>query len=285
MRSIVAARLSILALSLIMPADADIYDSDRLAKCYASDRPPIHTSICARLFAKLPESNEIRSALDIGCGAGLSTAALAPHVRRVTGVDPFHRMLRLARIRLPGSAFLIGVAEALPVESAAFELVTAAGSLSYADLHSALAEISRVLASDGYFAAYDFRTGRVVPEDSTALSSFTSFEQDFPWPPGYSLDLGSLPFEDHGLSPMLREDFVVEIQMSAEAYVQYLMSETNVEAAVSRGISEESVRGRCWELFGPLFAKGPVTVGFSATLALARKTSAVQLALTRTHRE
>lgn len=259
-----------------MPADALVYDSDRLAKCYASDRPPIHAAICARLFAKLPQRYQICSALDIGCGAGSSTAALAPHVRYVTGVDPFHRMLQHARIRLPGSIFLQGVAEALPVESAAFELVTAAGSLSYADPHSALAEVSRVLATGGYFAAYDFHTGRVVPEDSVALSSFKSFEQYFPWPSGYALDLGSLAYKDHGLSLLFREDFVVEIQMTAEAYVQYIMSETNVEAAISRGISEESVRDRCWELFSPLFAAGPQTVGFSAVLALATKTSAAQ---------
>jgi SAM-dependent methyltransferase len=277
-------RHSISTLVLIMPADVHVYDSDRLAKCYANDRPPIHAAICARLFAELPEGYEFYSALDIGCGAGSSAAALVPHVRYVIGVDPLHRMLQHARSRLPGYTFLQGVAEALPVESAAFKLVTAAGSLSYADLNSALAEVSRVLSADGYFAAYDFCTGRVVPEDSEALSCFKSFEQYFPWPPGYSLDLGSLPYQEHGLSLVFREDFVVEIQMTAEAYVQYIMSETNVEVAVSGGISVESARDRCWGLFSPLFAKGSRTVGFRAELALATKAPAVQHSLERTRR-
>jgi ubiquinone/menaquinone biosynthesis C-methylase UbiE len=258
-----------------MPADAHIYDSDRLAHCYASDRPPIHAAICARLFAALPRGYEIHSALDIGCGAGASAAALVPHARQVTGVDPFPRMLQRARSRLPTSTFLQGVAEALPVESASFELVTAAGSLNYCDIHSALAEASRVLCPEGYFAAYDFGTGRVLPEDSLAASCFMSFERYFPWPTGYPLDLGALPYQEHGLALALRENFAVELRMTADAYIQYVMSETNIEAAISNGTSEEVARSECWRIFSPLFAQGPRTVSFRAVLALASKVSSL----------
>src|SRR5271157_1108890 len=79
-----------------MSADTRIYYSERLARCYAADRPPLHGAICARLFSSLPLGYLARTALDIGCGTGASTLALAPYVSAVTGVDPFPRMLRAA---------------------------------------------------------------------------------------------------------------------------------------------------------------------------------------------
>jgi predicted TPR repeat methyltransferase len=51
-----------------------VYDSERLAAAYAVDRPPVHQHIlrAGRLVRRAER------ALDVGCGAGLSTAALAP---------------------------------------------------------------------------------------------------------------------------------------------------------------------------------------------------------------
>ena len=51
-----------------------VYDSERLAAAYAFDRPPVHQHILRS--ARLPR--QANRALDVGCGAGLSTAALAP---------------------------------------------------------------------------------------------------------------------------------------------------------------------------------------------------------------
>lgn len=139
-----------------MAADARIYDSERLARCYAVDRPPVHGVICARLFSVLPTSCSAGNALDIGCGAGASMVALASHVRHVTGVDPSARMLIHAQSALPEATCIQGSAEALPLESRTYDIVTAAGSLSYVDVDAALAEVSRVLAPNGCFAPYDF---------------------------------------------------------------------------------------------------------------------------------
>ena len=59
-----------------------VYDSERLAAGYAFDRPPVHEQILrsARL------TRHADRALDVGCGAGLSTAALAPLARQAVGL-------------------------------------------------------------------------------------------------------------------------------------------------------------------------------------------------------
>jgi SAM-dependent methyltransferase len=254
-----------------MPADPRIYDSDRLARCYAAARPPVHQAICARLFAALPEGYRARAAIDVGCGAGASTAPLVVRAGHVLGIDPYLRMLRRARDRLPAATFVQGTAESLPVRAASIDLVTAAGSLNYTDLDRALGELARVLAPKGHLAVYDFSTGRVEPRDALSESSFRSFEQRFSWPAGYAIDLAQLPCDRHGLAFARHEAFVIDIAMSAGEYLDYIAGETNVEAAIAGGWTEPEARQACRAIFEPLFAREARMVSFACELALLQK--------------
>jgi ubiquinone/menaquinone biosynthesis C-methylase UbiE len=133
-----------------------VYDSERLAAAYAFDRPPVHGQILqsARL------SQQADRALDVGCGAGLSTAALMLLARQVVGLEPVSAMLVHRQAVAPRARFVVGQAERLPFAARSFDLVAAAGSLNYADLPPALAEVARVLIRDGAFLLYDLSTGR-----------------------------------------------------------------------------------------------------------------------------
>lgn len=254
-----------------MPADPRIYDSDRLARYYSLSRPPVHQAICAKLFSALPEVFAARSALDIGCGAGASTTVLVSHAANVVGIDPYLPMLLQARRRVPTATFIQATADALPATTASMDLVTAAGSLNYTNLQSSLAEVARVLSPTGCLAIYDFATGRVLPRDEPTEFRFLSFEQRFPWPGGYTMDPARLPYAAHGLTLRLCDTFVVEISMSIDEYIEYLMGETNVEAAISGGSSEFDARDFCRQVFDPLFANGQRRVGFDSELALASR--------------
>jgi ubiquinone/menaquinone biosynthesis C-methylase UbiE len=123
-------------------------------------------------------------ALDVGCGAGLSTAALTPLARQVIGIEPVSVMLTHRRTVAPQARFVISRAERLPFGSGSFDMVSAAGSLNYTDLSSALPEIARVLTPDGTFLLYDFSVGRTSVSGGELADWFASFEQRFPWPPG-----------------------------------------------------------------------------------------------------
>ncbi|MGH3293800.1 MAG: class I SAM-dependent methyltransferase [Trebonia sp.] len=247
---------------------ASVYDSERLAAAYARDRPPIHEQILrsARLGRRADR------ALDVGCGAGLSTAALAPLAGRVIGLEPVPTMLAHRRAVAPDASFVIGQAERLPFAAGSFDLVTAAGSLNYADLPSALAEIARVLADDGTFLLYDFSTGgRSVSGDALA-GWFASFEQRVPWPPGWEpLDVRAVPLAAHGLRLLDYIDLELQLPMGLDAYLRYMLSETNVDDAIARGAcSAEQARDWCLETLKAVFADGELTVvvpGYIASLA------------------
>jgi SAM-dependent methyltransferase len=245
-----------------------VYDSERLARAYAYDRPPIHE----RILRSAGLGREVDRALDVGCGAGLSTAALAPMARRVIGLEPISTMLAYRRTIAPRAGFVIGQAERLPFAARSFDLVTAAGSLNYTDLPSALGEIARVLTPDGTFLLYDFSVGRDSVSGDDLASWFATFEQRFPWPPGWQpFDVRELPLATHGLRLLDYTGIEIQLPMAFDAYLRYMLSEVNVDDAIARGAcSADEARDWCRETLQPVFAAGEVTVtipGYIATLA------------------
>lgn len=96
---------------------------------------------------------------DLGCGAGALTAALAPHVRKVVGVDQSAAMLKAARRRLDGAANVelhrAGL-EALPLPAASCDAALAVLVLAYvAEVAPVLAEAARVLKPGGRLVLVD----------------------------------------------------------------------------------------------------------------------------------
>ena len=238
------------------PASGDIYSSARLAAAYVSDRPPVHAEVMKRVARRLGVTSAGRRrgrALDVGSGAGLSTAALAPVAERAVGVEPIGVMVRQARAVAPAARFVQGRAEALPFAGESVDLVTAAGSLNYADLDRALAEVARVLAPDGVLVVYDFSSGRRWPEDGRLDAWFDAFERRYPFPPGYAMDVRSLDFDRFGLRLAAFEPFEVTLGLDLDAYRRYALSETNVEQAVNDGTPLEEIAAWCDAGLRPLF--------------------------------
>ena len=245
-----------------------VYDSERLAAAYAFDRPSVHGQILRSAHL----SRRADRALDVGCGAGLSTAALMPLARRVVGLEPFSAMLVHRQAVAPQARFVIGQAERLPFADRSFDLIAAAGSLNYADIPSALAEVARVLTRGGTFVLYDFSTGRRSVSGDELAAWSASFEQRFPRPPGrHSFDARQLPLTACGLRLLDYTDVGIRLPMTFDAYLRYMLSETNVDNAIARGVcSAEEARDWCRETLRAVFADGEATViipGYVATLA------------------
>lgn len=105
-----------------------------------------------------------RRVLDLGCGTGLSGAALKPFARRLVGLDLAPRMLAEARRRgLYDALEEADLLAWLPRQGRRFDLVAAADVLNYlGDLAPALAGIAGVLAPGG-LAAFSLEAGAGAP--------------------------------------------------------------------------------------------------------------------------
>jgi len=91
-----------------------IYDSPRLAAKYATDRPPVHPHLIRAIGAHLRLRARVPRALDVGCGAGLSTAALEPIAEAAVGIEPVPVMIAQGRVVAPRARFVVGQAEPAP---------------------------------------------------------------------------------------------------------------------------------------------------------------------------
>jgi SAM-dependent methyltransferase len=126
-------------------------------------------------------------------------------------------------------------AEALPFAAGTFDLVTAAGSLNYVDLRRCFADVERVLAPGGTLVIYDFSSGRRSPGEPRLDAWFDAFERRHPFPPGYDMDVRALEYARAGLALVHYEEFVIVLPMGEREYLDYVVTETNVERAVRAG--------------------------------------------------
>jgi ubiquinone/menaquinone biosynthesis C-methylase UbiE len=123
---------------------ADVYDGSRVSSLIYTRRQDIALKWIDQLG--LPPDSAV---LEIGCGAGRLSAALADRGLCVTATDSNPAMIQLAR----HNAGTLGVCDAheLPFQSEAFAAIVALGVLPW--LHgmpTALSEMYRVLRPDGY---------------------------------------------------------------------------------------------------------------------------------------
>jgi SAM-dependent methyltransferase len=90
-------------------------------------------------------------ALDIGCGTGDFTAALAQAGARAVGVEVAQAAVERARARHPGLDFrLVPIEGPLPLEDSSFDLVWASEVIEHVDDTARwLSEVRRVLAPGG----------------------------------------------------------------------------------------------------------------------------------------
>jgi len=110
------------------------------------------------LFDWLVELSGLRpgaSAVDLGCGTGISTRLLAARGLDVTGVDPNEDMLAAARREpTPGARYVQGEAAATGLPDASFDLVTAAQAFHWFDVPPTMRELARILKPSGWAAAF-----------------------------------------------------------------------------------------------------------------------------------
>jgi SAM-dependent methyltransferase len=254
-------------------ATGDIYLSRRLAYGYAFQRPPVHPRVLALVAQDLGITRPVGRALDIGCGAGLSTAALAALARVTVGLDPAADMLAHRRQVAPHGQFVVASAEAPPFTAGAFDLVTAAGSLNYVDLPRFLPEASRLLAADGTLVVYDFSSGRRLADDPALERWFASLEDRYPFPPGYRFDLAGLNDDRAGLRIDRRRDFVISLPLTAATYLEYVLTEANVEQAIAAGARAEEIGEWCRAGLVPIFGARARNVQFEGYVVYVRKIS------------
>lgn len=248
-----------------------LFSGDDIAAGYGAARPAVHPVIVERAFQRLAAESRHRI-LDVGCGAGASTRAVAPWANEVVGVDPEIQMISRAREIGGGPSYAVGTAESMPVASHTVDALTAAGALNFVDLGRFRAEATRVLRADGVIVVYDFATGRRCTDTPELEGIYDAFTSCWPRPVDGRHVIGVDVLAAAGFNIVSSEPIAVPVAMSGDAYVDYLMTETNVAAAVRGGGRATDIRLWCHERFSPVFIE-PQVIEFEAWYAIVMPTA------------
>ncbi|HEU4594365.1 MAG TPA: class I SAM-dependent methyltransferase [Pyrinomonadaceae bacterium] len=225
------------------------------AERYAKGRPFFHPLVVGRAKEVFGLKEPLAHALDVGCGTGLSTAALRELAAEVVGVDASAAMVAHAP-RRAGVAYVVAEAERLPFGEGVFDLMTVSQVLHWLDRARFFAEARRVLRADGKLVVYDnYFAG--APEGDEAFTRWhrESYLERYPSPLRVWTQLSDEDATREGFRLLAHELLPHEISFSVEGLADYLLSQSNVIAVVEGGGREEASEARRWivETTRPLF--------------------------------
>lgn len=209
---------------------------------------------------RLAEPNARDLALDVATGTGNTALALAPHVKRVTGLDLTPEMLDQAR-RIAAERgvanvdWVLGDAEKLPFPDALFDLYTArAAPHHFHDLGAALREAFRVLKPGGRAcfidcsapsAARDHLHRVEMLRDASHVRSLTLAEWRFELEQaGFRVEKASLRELDWEFEPWIRRIGVPAAQVEPIAAVL-----ESAEGLARTQLRPERRDGRLWHAY------------------------------------
>lgn len=148
------------------------WSSDTISSGYVNLFSPASDMAIPTIVASIPEPGRI---LDLCCGQGNVTEALARAGHTVVGADFSAKMLAFAQDRLPQGTFVKADAQELPFDDAEFDAVVCSfGLMHVPDQPKALREIRRVLKPTGYFVM----TSWCGPDVSPVFQVFYSSVQE-----------------------------------------------------------------------------------------------------------
>ena len=210
------------------------FASAEVAERYALVRPFFHDE-AARRIRELAGVERFGRALDVGCGAGQSSIALADIADQVIAIDASQSMLDQAPLRANVS-YRRGVAEELEFEDGEFDLVSVGSALHWFDQQRFYGECQRVLTKRGVLAVYnDHFTAHL--QDVVACKRWmrTRFAKRFRAARRGMRDMDELMAVQCGFDVAHRCSFSHVVAFSRAEFIDYLLTRSNTLAAIQSG--------------------------------------------------
>lgn len=192
---------------------------------YARFRPVYPAALVTRVLQDVPNAASAL-VLDVGCGTGQLTAALAERVGRVIGIDVSAEQLGAATART-NVEYRVGSAHELPVEGSALaDAVCIAQTMHWLDPALTFGECRRVLKPGGVLAVIGYPVCALLNNDGAdaALKRY-HFEVLGPhWHPNRRLLDERYAFFDlaeHGFEHCATVEFDDDREMTLDEFIGY----------------------------------------------------------------
>jgi SAM-dependent methyltransferase len=236
------------------------------ARRYATARPFFHP-LAVEKIAGFTGSPRVERALDVACGTGQSARALLAIADQVEAIDVSPEMVAEAEPH-PRIHYQVARAEELPFDGASFDLATVGLAFHWFDQGAFLRQARRVLKPGRWLAVYNSAfTGEMVESPGFRKWMSEAHLKHFPTPPRRSSGVTAELVTPHGFELSGQEIFEHPEPMTAEQLTAYLLTQTNVIAAVENGATPLP-EAEAWIREGvtPFFTNQLGTMKFAAAL-------------------
>lgn len=204
-----------------------LFSAKETATGYATDRPYSHPVVISSIKSYLHLTHKFPLALDVGCGAGMSSLALLEIADNVVGVDSSEAMINSA-IQNDNIQYFHCTAEQMPFDRK-FDLVTLAGSINWIDRGRFFSEARRVLKDENYVVIYDNDILGIMQEDKRFEGWYSDeFSGRFPRPPRDESPLLKEEAMEYGFEFEKTEDYTNPIQFDLNSFIKYLFTLSNI---------------------------------------------------------
>ena len=183
------------------------FNSESVAEGYATNRPYFHPLVMNKIRDYLHLGSKVKSALDVGCGAGLSTIALLELADKVIGVDSSQEMIDAA-IQKENVRYYLSRAEDLVFPNGIFQLITLCGAINWIDRSRFFPSARRILTPSGWIIVYDnVFCGQIREEPAFAEWFAQEFLSRYPKPPRDERPLTEAECAEFGYRFSYSEDY------------------------------------------------------------------------------
>jgi len=252
---------------------ANLFVHRSAAQRYASARPYFHPLVMKRIVEVTGRSRFAR-ALDVACGTGQSSQALLEIADEVNATDISPEMLAEAkeheRIRTH-----LAPAERLPFEAGSIDLLTVGLAFHWFDQAAFLREAHRVLKPSAWVVVYTSGFNGEMAENAAFRAwAHEDYQKHFPTPPRRSVGVSAELIAPFGFELRATERFAHDETMTADQLTAYLLTQTNVIAAVESGsVPIEDAAKWIRQGVGPFFDDQPRTMKFSGSISFIQQCS------------
>ncbi|PSH03792.1 MAG: hypothetical protein CXZ00_10605 [Acidobacteria bacterium] len=210
------------------------FASSEVAARYMKVRPFFHDEVAKRLCL-LTGVSRFQRALDVGCGSGQSSIALASIADHVIAVDASENMLSYAPSS-PQITYQVGFAERLNFRAREFDLISVGSALHWFDQDRFFAQCRKLLTPGGVLAIYnDHFTAHMQGVVACKRWMRTRFAKRYRAPRRGMRDVNELKAAEHEIETALRSSFSHLVPFSREEFIAYLLTRSNTLAAIHSG--------------------------------------------------
>jgi SAM-dependent methyltransferase len=236
------------------------------ARRYALGRPFFHSLAVERIRTLIGVSR-VTKALDVACGTGQSSIALAEIADTVAAVDISPEMLSCAEPH-PRISYLTAPAENLPFPDRSFDLLTTGLAFHWFNRPAFLAEASRTLMPGGWLAIYnDGFSGHMRGNPDYHAWNRDWYMTRFPTPPRDTTPFIEEEAARFGFETLARDRFIHDVVFTPVSLVNYLVTQTNVIAAVEEGTEDiDAVTDWLLASVSPLFSDSAAAFPFQCII-------------------